>query len=87
MDQPMTQAAAEAKKPSAVVNKLKKLWKDKRSYPKRLLYSAAVMLAFCFTAPISALIHLCDREPGRHDEAFERMEAFMQHFISIHAVE
>ena len=45
------------------------------------------MLAFSFTAPISALIHLCDREPDRHDEAFVRMEAFMQHFISIHAVE
>ena len=45
------------------------------------------MLAFSFTAPISALIHLCDREPDRHDEAFARMEAFVRHFISIHAVE
>jgi hypothetical protein len=45
------------------------------------------MLAFGFTAPISALIHLCDREPGRHDEAFKKMEAFVRHFISIHAAE
>ena len=49
--------------------------------------SDPAMLAFSFTPPISALIHLCDREPDRHDEAFERMEAFVQHFISIHAVE
>ena len=47
----------------------------------------AAMLAFSFTAPISALIHLCDREPGRHDEAFERMEAFVQHFIAVHALQ
>ena len=45
------------------------------------------MLAFGFTAPISALIHLCDREPDRHDEAFKKMEAFVRHFISIHAAE
>ena len=44
------------------------------------------MLAFSFTAPISALIHLCDREPDRHDEAFVRMEAFVRYFISSHAV-
>ena len=48
--------------------------------------SDPAMLAFSFTPPISALIHLCDREPDRHDEAFERMEAFVQHFIAIHAV-
>lgn len=45
------------------------------------------MLAFGFTTPISALVHLCDREPGRQGEALERMEAFVRHFISIHAVE
>ena len=44
------------------------------------------LLAFSFTAPISALIHLCDREPDRHDEAFARMEAFVRYFISSHAV-
>ena len=43
------------------------------------------MLAFSFTAPISALVHLCDREPNRHDEAFQRMEAFIRHFIAAHA--
>lgn len=45
------------------------------------------MLAFSFTSPISALIHLCDREPGRHDEALGRIEAFVRYFISVHAAE
>ena len=48
--------------------------------------SDPTMLAFSFTPPISALIHLCDREPDRHDEAFKRMEAFVRYFISSHAV-
>ena len=44
------------------------------------------MLAFSFTAPISALVHLCDREPDRQEEDFARMEAFVRHFIAMHAV-
>lgn len=43
------------------------------------------LLAFGFTTPISALIHLCDREPDRRGEALERMEDFVRHFVSIHA--
>ena len=39
------------------------------------------MLAFAYTAPISALIHLCDREPEKTDEAMTRIEAFSRHFI------
>ena len=39
------------------------------------------MLAFAYTAPISALIHLCDREPERAEEAMARAEAFSRHFI------
>ena len=39
------------------------------------------MLAFAYTAPISALIHLCDREPEKTDEAIARIEAFSRHFI------
>ena len=39
------------------------------------------MLAFAYTAPISALVHLCDREPGRTAEAMEQIEAFCRHFI------
>ena len=41
------------------------------------------MLAFAYTAPISALIHLCDREPEKTDEALTRIEAFSRHFIKV----
>ena len=44
------------------------------------------MLAFAYTAPISALIHLCDREPERIPEAMAQTEAFSRHFIKIYAV-
>ena len=39
------------------------------------------MLAFAYTAPITALIHLCDREPEKTQEAMARIEAFSRHFI------
>ena len=39
------------------------------------------MLAFAYTAPISALIHLCDREPEKTGEALGQIEAFSRHFI------
>ena len=39
------------------------------------------MLAFAYTAPISALIHLCDREPEKTGEAIARVEAFSRHFV------
>ena len=42
------------------------------------------MLAFAYTAPISALIHLCDREPEKTDEAIAKIEAFSRHFVKIY---
>ncbi|MBE5794622.1 MAG: TetR/AcrR family transcriptional regulator [Clostridiales bacterium] len=45
------------------------------------------MMAFSFTAPISALIHLCDRETERQPEAFARMEAYLRYFLDLHAVQ
>ena len=39
------------------------------------------MLAFAYTAPISALIHLCDREPEKTEESIAQVEAFSRHFI------
>lgn len=42
------------------------------------------MLAFAYTAPISALIHLCDREPEKAPEAVARIEAFSRHFIKVY---
>ena len=44
------------------------------------------MLAFAYTAPISALIHLCDREPAKAEEAMAQIEAFSRHFMKVHGV-
>ena len=44
------------------------------------------MLAFAYTAPISALIHLCDREPEKADEAMAQIVAFSRHFITTYGV-
>ena len=39
------------------------------------------MLAFAYTAPISTLVQLCDREPERQEEVMEKVEAFVEYFI------
>ena len=44
------------------------------------------MLAFAYTAPISALIHLCDREQEKTDDAIRKIEAFSRHFIATYEV-
>ncbi len=44
------------------------------------------MLAFAYTAPISALIHLCDREPDKTDEAIAQIEAFSRYFVKVYGV-
>ena len=45
------------------------------------------MLAFSYTAPISALIHLCDREPKKTEDAIRKIEAFSRHFIRVYGQE
>lgn len=45
------------------------------------------MLAFAYTAPISALIHLCDREPEKAEEAMAQVEAFSRYFFQVHGVQ
>ena len=42
------------------------------------------MLAFAYTAPISALIHLCDRELERTTEAIAQVEVFSRHFVKVY---
>ena len=44
------------------------------------------MLAFAYTSPISALIHLCDREPAKTEDAIRKIEAFSRHFIATYGV-
>ena len=45
------------------------------------------MLAFAYTAPISALIRLCDREPEQTEEAVRQIEAFRRHFARVYGAE
>ncbi len=42
------------------------------------------MLAFAYTAPISALIRLCDREPEKTAWALAEADAFSRHFIKVY---
>ena len=44
------------------------------------------MLAFAYTTPISSLIHLCDREPEKTEDAIRKIEAFNRHFIATYGV-
>ena len=44
------------------------------------------MLAFAYTTPISALIHLCDREPDKMEEAMAQVETFSRHFVKTYGV-
>lgn len=45
------------------------------------------MLAFAYTAPISSLIHLCDREPDKKEDALKQAEEFSRHFIRVYGQE
>lgn len=49
-----------------------------------LRWDDPAMLAFAYTAPISALIHLCDREPEKTEAAIAQVEAFSRHFIRVY---
>ena len=42
------------------------------------------MLAFAYTAPITALVHDCDREPEKEPEILRQIEAFVKHFIGMY---
>ena len=44
------------------------------------------MLGFAYATPVSALIHLCDREPEKTEEAMKQIEAFSRHFIGTYKI-
>ncbi len=43
------------------------------------------ILAFAYTAPISALIQYCDREPEKEQEIMRQIEGFVNHFIETYS--
>ncbi len=45
------------------------------------------LLAFIFTAPITALIHYCDREPEKEAEILWQIETYIKHFTKTYARE
>lgn len=42
----------------------------------------SAMLAFAYTAPISSLVQLCDRNADKQSEGMEEIKAFIEHFIN-----
>lgn len=42
------------------------------------------ILAVAYTAPITLMVHLCDREPEREQEIADEMKRFIKHFISVY---
>ena len=47
----------------------------------------SAMLAFAYSAPISSLVQLCDRQPEAYEETMEKIEAFIEHFISTYGMQ
>lgn len=47
----------------------------------------AEQLAFAYTAPISTLVQLCDREPEQEREIMQKIEAYLRHFVSVYGKE
>ena len=44
------------------------------------------LLAFRYTAPITMMIHLCDREPGREPEIMDKIGAHIRQFSYEHKI-
>ncbi len=44
------------------------------------------ILALTYTAPVTELIHRCDREPEKEPEIIEKIEAFLRNFIEEYAL-
>lgn len=42
------------------------------------------LLALEFVAPVTVLLHICDREPEREDEILKRIDKHLRHFAQIY---
>ena len=47
--------------------------------------SDPALLAFQYTAPVTVMIHLCDREPAREAEIMKKIEAHIRQFAKEHS--
>lgn len=45
------------------------------------------LLALEYTAPITELIHLCDREPEKTEEVMGYIQDYVEHFVSVYCVD
>lgn len=45
------------------------------------------ILAFAYTTPITALIHLYDRDPKKEKEIFNKIKAFSEHFTETYGIQ
>ncbi len=52
---------------------------------KYLTADDPTFLAFEFVAPVSELVHLCDREPQKEKECLHKAEWHVDRFVSLHA--
>lgn len=52
-----------------------------------LMSSDPELLAFQYTAPVTVLIHLCDREPQREPEIMRKIKAHIRRFSDEHRTE
>ena len=47
---------------------------------------APELLAFRYTAPVTMMIHLCDRDPGKEPEIMDKIEAHIRQFSDEHKI-
>lgn len=51
-----------------------------------IIYADPETLALEYTAPLTVMLQLCDREPERKEEAMTLIEKHIDHFIELHRV-
>ncbi len=58
---------------------------EKMMSDRLLKKSDPEILSFIYTAPLTSLVHLCDREPQKQEQIFKQIKDFINHFISTYA--
>jgi hypothetical protein len=45
------------------------------------------ILAFELTAPITQLVHLCDRDPEKIPQVMRMIEVYTRHFVKVYCID